>query len=102
MQPNKQRGTKRPTKTKKGNKACEVKQGCKNPHRPYKHESKNKSIQTQRHKDRSKKSVDTVFCPPFICMLNFKNFKNINFLPWDHKNIQIDMVKHIQASKHSK
>ena len=31
--------------------------------------------------------VDTVFCSPSICMLDFENSKNIIFSPWGHGNI---------------
>ena len=32
-------------------------------------------------------TVDTVFYLPQICMSGLENFKNINFLPWDCRNI---------------
>ena len=29
-------------------------------------------------------AIDTVFCSPSICMLDFENSKNIIFSPWGH------------------
>ena len=34
--------------------------------------------------------VDTVFCPPSICVSNPKISKNIILFPWGHENIQND------------
>ena len=47
-------------------------------------------------------AVDTVFCSPSICMLDFENSKNIIFSPWGHGYIQIDVAQPIRASEHSK
>ena len=37
--------------------------------------------------DKEAAIVDTVFYLPSICMLNPKNAKNVNFLPWGCGNI---------------
>ena len=46
--------------------------------------------------------VNTVFCLPLICMSYHKNSKNINFLPWNRRNIWIDVAQPVQTSEHSK
>ena len=40
-------------------------------------------------------AIDNVFCPHSIFMPNPENFKNINFSPWDHGNIYIDVAQPI-------
>ena len=37
--------------------------------------------------DKEGATVDTVFCPPLICMQDPENSKNIIFSPWGHGNI---------------
>jgi len=48
------------------------------------------------------KAVDTIFCPPSICMLDPEKSKNIIFPPWVCENIQNDMVQPAQTLEHSK
>ena len=47
-------------------------------------------------------SVDTVFFPPSICMLNPKKPKNIIFSPWGHENIYNGMTQPVWTLEHSK
>ena len=42
--------------------------------------------------DKEGETVDTVFCPPLICMLNLEKSKNIIFSPWGCENIQNDIA----------
>ena len=46
--------------------------------------------------------VDTVFCPPSICLPDPKNSKNINFSSWGCGHTQIDMAQFVWASEHLK
>lgn len=46
--------------------------------------------------------VDIVFCPPSICMPDLENSKNINFLPRDSENIQIEVRQPVWAMEHFK
>ena len=52
--------------------------------------------------DKEGANVNTVFCPPSICMPDPENSKNVNFSPGDRGNIQIDMIQSVQVSEHPK
>jgi len=42
--------------------------------------------------DKEGAAIDTVFCPPSICVPDHKKSKNIIFSPWGRENIQNDVV----------
>ena len=46
--------------------------------------------------------IDIVFCPSSICVPNPENTKNINFPPWGHGNIWIDVTQPIWVSENLK
>ena len=46
--------------------------------------------------------VDTVICPPSICVLGLEKYKNIIFSPWSRDDIQNDVAQPVRASEHPK
>ena len=47
-------------------------------------------------------AIDTVFCPPLICILDPENSKNIIFSLWGHEYMYNGMTHPVQTSEHSK
>ena len=52
--------------------------------------------------DKEEEAIDTIFCPPSICIPDPKKSKNIIFSPQGSRNIQIDVAQPVRASKYLK